>query len=403
MSLQPILRFNANKYGFKAWDKTHLSQIATVTMGQSPSSESYNEDSDGLPLIQGNADIVDGFTKPQRYTTEVTKRCQEGDVILSVRAPVGELGIASEESCIGRGVCAIRANDKSNTAFIYQLLQAKKKQWKTLEQGSTFTAVSGEDVKAFEVVVPTKEEQQKIASFFSIFDEKISITEKRIELFLNLKKWLMIKIFSREIRFKDENNSYYPEWCVKRLGDIATLKNGIAKSKSFFGHGSKFVNLQDVFCKSRLYNSSFGLVEVTEKELRENNLQKGDVLFVRSSVKPEGVGLPCLVEQDLDATTFSGFLIRCRFNATELTDSFKIHLFNSYTFRNEVLRRSTVSANTNINQDNLSIIPVAIPCKEEQKKISTLLDAIDDRIDLSIKKLNKIKTIKRGLLQAMFV
>ena len=175
MSIQPILRFKTNEYGFKAWNKTHLSQIATVTMGQSPSSESYNEDSEGLPLIQGNADIVDGFTKPQRHTTEVTKRCQEGDVILSVRAPVGELGIASEESCIGRGVCAIRANDNSNTAFIYQLLQAKKKQWKTLEQGSTFTAVSGEDVKAFEVVVPTKEEQQKIASFFSALDEKITL------------------------------------------------------------------------------------------------------------------------------------------------------------------------------------------------------------------------------------
>ena len=165
------LRFQSYNKPWK--EKNTLSQIAVVTMGQSPSSESYNEDSEGLPLIQGNADIVDGFTKPQRYTTEVTKRCQEGDVILSVRAPVGELGIASEESCIGRGVCAIRANDKSNTVFIYQFLQAKKKQWKTLEQGSTFTAVSGEDIKTFEVLVPTKEEQQKIAAFFTSFDKKL--------------------------------------------------------------------------------------------------------------------------------------------------------------------------------------------------------------------------------------
>ena len=126
MSMQPVLRFKTNAYALKAWDKTHLSQIAKVTMGQSPSSDAYNEDYEGLPLIQGNADIVDGFTKPSRYTTEVTKRCQEGDVILSVRAPVGELGIASEESCIGRGVCAISACDKCDTAFIYKLLQAKK-------------------------------------------------------------------------------------------------------------------------------------------------------------------------------------------------------------------------------------------------------------------------------------
>ena len=193
-------RFFAQELRFqsynKPWkEKNTLSQIAVVTMGQSPSSESYNEDSEGLPLIQGNADIVDGFTKPQRYTTEVTKRCQEGDVILSVRAPVGELGIASEESCIGRGVCAIRANDKSNTVFIYQFLQAKKKQWKTLEQGSTFTAVSGEDIKTFEVLVPTKEEQQKIAAFFTSFDKKIDIEKKKLNELHRLKTAFMQQMF----------------------------------------------------------------------------------------------------------------------------------------------------------------------------------------------------------------
>ena len=187
------LRFQSYNKPWK--EKNTLSQIAVVTMGQSPSSESYNEDSEGLPLIQGNADIVDGFTKPQRYTTEVTKRCQEGDVILSVRAPVGELGIASEESCIGRGVCAIRANDKSNTVFIYQFLQAKKKQWKTLEQGSTFTAVSGEDIKTFEVLVPTKEEQQKIAAFFTAFDKKIDIEKKKLNELHRLKTAFMQQMF----------------------------------------------------------------------------------------------------------------------------------------------------------------------------------------------------------------
>lgn len=187
------LRFQSYNKPWK--EKNTLSQIAIVTMGQSPSSNSYNEDYEGLPLIQGNADIVDGFTKPQRYTTEVIKRCQEGDVILSVRAPVGELGIASEESCIGRGVCAIRANDKSNTAFIYHFLQAKKKQWKTLEQGSTFTAISGEDIKTFEVVVPAKEEQQKIAAFLTAFDKKIDIEKKKLNELHRLKKAFMQKMF----------------------------------------------------------------------------------------------------------------------------------------------------------------------------------------------------------------
>lgn len=408
----PILRFKDQGRSYPDWVQKKLKDCVTFSKGGSLSKSDLSPHGATPCLLYGELYTTYGeVTKAVINKTDSTEdlvKSQMNDVILPMSGETAEdiakaTCIKQEGVAYGGDLMVLRSKSLDGCFLSYSLNSINRRQISRIAQGKTVVHINPSRVSDISINVACLEEQQKIASFFSIFDEKISITEKRIELFLNLKKWLMIKIFSREIRFKDENNSYYPEWCVKRLGDIATLKNGIAKSKSFFGHGSKFVNLQDVFCKSRLYNSSFGLVEVTEKELRENNLQKGDVLFVRSSVKPEGVGLPCLVEQDLDATTFSGFLIRCRFNATELTDSFKIHLFNSYTFRNEVLRRSTVSANTNINQDNLSIIPVAIPCKEEQKKISTLLDAIDDRIDLSIKKLNKIKTIKRGLLQAMFV
>lgn len=237
-------------------------------MGQSPNSDAYNDDYDGLPLIQGNADIVDGFTKPSRYTTEITRRCQKNDVILSVRAPVGELGIATEECCIGRGVCAIRANDKSETAFIYQLLQAKKKQWKTLEQGSTFTAVSGEDVKAFEVVVPTKEEQQKIAAFFTALGDKIQNNKEKLLLLSKLKASLAREILFHKIAFSSTSS-----WMEVKLSDVSSIVRGRKSSDS-----SLYVGTED------LIKNFGGLKKVRGGSASGIGFEKNDILI--SNIRP---------------------------------------------------------------------------------------------------------------------
>lgn len=117
-------------------ERVKLSDIATVQMGQSPSSQSYNEEERGLPLIQGNLDLQDGRLTPRVYTSEITQQCGAGDVILTVRAPVGEIAIAKFNACIGRGVCAIRPKRNADTMLIYQYLQYYKPKWASLEQGA---------------------------------------------------------------------------------------------------------------------------------------------------------------------------------------------------------------------------------------------------------------------------
>lgn len=151
------------------------------------------------------------------------------------------------------------------------------------------------------------------------------------------------------------------DWKVKKLTEIGTFKNGINKSGEEFGFGYPFVNLMNVFGKTNITNiTQLELVNSNDIERKLYNLRKGDVLFIRSSVKPEGVGLTTLIKDDLKNTVFSGFIIRFRENGS-LIDAFKEYCFNTYNFRNNLIGSSTVSANTNINQDALKNLLIAYP------------------------------------------
>ena len=205
-----------------------------------------------------------------------------------------------------------------------------------------------------------------------------------------------------KLRFKDKNGNAYPEWEENLLGDIGELRNGIAKGSEFFGHGHKFINLQDVFGKDCLYNDDYDLVETSEKERQLNDLKKGDVIFVRSSVKPSGVGLPSVVMEDLKDTVFSGFLIRFREHKLCLNLSYKRYCFIVDSFRREVLKRSSSSANTNINQDNLANIKLKIPCLEEQEKIAGFLSKVDELINECEGEVKDLEEQKKGLMQKIF-
>ena len=175
-----------------SWHTVCLGEICKITMGQSPDSSSYNTDGIGLPLVQGNADITNGITTPLRYTSSPTKTCENGAVILSVRAPVGTVSRANQRVCLGRGVCAITS---SNTDFIYQLLLCYQESWKRIEQGGTFTAISGDDISSFSVSIPDCNLQEHIAVFLSQLDAKIRNEEKILKELQKQKSALLQQIF----------------------------------------------------------------------------------------------------------------------------------------------------------------------------------------------------------------
>lgn len=177
------------------WEEKKLGEVAIITMGQSPESKSYNTELQGMLLIQGNADIKERVTLPRQWTNEPTKTCKIGDLILTVRAPVGSIAKSKHNACIGRGVCSITNKKNSVLEFVYQFLLSYETKWASLEQGSTFSAVSGSDIKSLKLNLPTLLEQQKIANFLLGIDGKIEQVNGELVKTQEFKKGLLQQMF----------------------------------------------------------------------------------------------------------------------------------------------------------------------------------------------------------------
>jgi len=266
-------------------------------------------------------------------------------------------------------------------------------------------SLSRENLYGIKIKTPPLPEQQKIASILTTVDEKIESIDKQIEQTEQLKKGLSQELLTKGIghtEFKDSKIGRIPvEWDVKTLGSIGTFKNGINKGKEDFGHGIPFVNLMDVFGNTAITNKEFGLVLASPQEQNNYNLLQGDVLFIRSSVKPSGVGLTVLVEENLPNTIYSGFLIRYRSKQKYFVNNYKKFCFYENSFRNRLLAKSSVSANTNINQNSLNSLFLALPPLPEQKQIAAILSAVDDKIEILQSKKSNHETLKKGLMEQL--
>ena len=157
------------------WEQRKLGDVTQIIMGQSPDGSTYSETPKDYILVQGNSDIKDGWVEPRLWTTQVTKKADVGDLIMSVRAPAGSMGKTAYNVVIGRGVAAIKGNE-----FIFQSLIKKDIEgfWKKITTGSTFESLNSNDIKNSNLLVPVNEEQIKIGQYFSQLDNLITLHQR---------------------------------------------------------------------------------------------------------------------------------------------------------------------------------------------------------------------------------
>lgn len=226
----------------KVWRKVKLGEIADINMGQSPRSEFYNTHGRGLPFYQGVTDFGEKYPKKSIYCSQPTKIAEEGDIFFSVRAPVGDVNVATEKSCIGRGVAALRMKNKNNE-FLYFLLKHYEKYFKGIAGGTTYESINKDQIKDIELVVPDNpDDQKRIADILSAFDEKIELNNKISRTLEEIaqaifKEWFVNFRFPghEKVKMVDSELGKIPEgWKIGYLGDTKCseiIKPGIKKFK----------------------------------------------------------------------------------------------------------------------------------------------------------------------------
>jgi type I restriction enzyme S subunit len=192
------------------WVWTTLEEISEIVLGQSPPSSTYNTDGEGLPFYQGKLEFGKLYPTPRKWCTKPKKIAQKGDVFISIRAPVGPTNICPEKSAVGRGLAAIRGLNGIQPSFILFLMRRFENEIASRGTGTTFKAITGNQLKSFQIPLPPLVEQEYIISelerCFSIADEVKATIASELTRVERLRQSILKQAFSGKLVSQDPND-----------------------------------------------------------------------------------------------------------------------------------------------------------------------------------------------------
>lgn len=388
----------------ETWPSEKLGNLCKITMGQSPSSKNYSKNSNDTILIQGNADLISGKIVPRIYTSEITKLSYPGDIILTVRAPVGDLAINEFDSCIGRGVCSIKGNK-----FIYYYLESLKDKhvWERLSQGSTFESVNSNDIKNLNLKIPSNSTQNHIINFFTAIDTKIELLQKKHGEYIRFKQYLMQNIFAdksaEKLRF-----DFNDEWRIRRLNEITFYQEGPGvRNYQYTKEGVKLLNVGNFVNNALELDNTDKYISNEEAygKYKHFLVDEGDLLIACSGIKAEYFDekIAFAENKHLPLCMNTSTMRFKSLDENTLNLRYLKYYFQTQSFKKQVFQVMTGSAQFNFGPTHLKYFKIPIPCLDEQIKIYQMFESIDIKILNIYREIMKVKEFKKGLLQQMFV
>ncbi|MDH9610082.1 restriction endonuclease subunit S [Staphylococcus epidermidis] len=327
---------------------------------------------------------------------------QKNDLLLSIVGTIGRTALVKDPINLAfqRSVAIIRFENRLSKLFFLYLFQTHTFKKKLL-RNQVVSAQPGlylGDLGKFFVNYPLNyKEQEKIGSFFSKLDQQIELEEEKLKLLEQQKRGYMQKIFSRELRFKDENGNDYPDWKLKKLSNIADIIGGGTPSTKKSEYWDGDINW---FSPVEIGDKEF--VSTSQRRITEKGLEKssakmlpiGTVLFTSRA----GIGKTAILSKE--ATTNQGF--QSIVPKENDLDSYFLYSMTSILKRNaeKVGAGSTFSE---VSRKQMEQIKLLIPILKEQKQIGRLFQIINRKINKQIHKIELLKQRKKGLLQKMFV
>ena len=404
---KPHLRFA----GFDdTWEQRKLGDVADIIGGGTPSTENP-EYWDGNIDWYAPAEIADQIyvktsqrkITEQGYDNSSAKLLPPGTVLFTSRAGIGKTAILARKGCTNQGFQSIVPHkNELDTYFIFSRTEELKRYGELVGAGSTFVEVSGKQMAAMDLMLPsTIREQQTIGAFFKKIDHLITLHQRKYDKLTNVKKSMLEKMFPKngsnvpEIRFKGFSDA----WEQRKLGELSSLitKGTTPLDKSNMGTVN-FVKIESI-------DNSSGEITITQKitseehegYLRRSQLKENDILFsiagtlgrvtsVKSSI------LPANTNQALA-------IIRLKSGCLKYVKTY----LKGKAVADFIKKNPTIGAQPNLSLEQVSNLEIALPSDIEQEQIGSFFENLDNLITLHQRELEKLKNLKKACLEKMFV
>lgn len=382
------------------WEMKIIKELFNVVSGSTPlrSNTSYYENGN-IPWVKttdlNNSLINNTSEKVTDIALNNLKLLPKDTVLIAMYGgfnQIGRTGILNIKATTNQAISALIKKDDYNSKFLQSYLNFNVKQWRRFAASSRKDPnITKKDIEKFKIPYTCREEQEKIGTFFSKLDRQIELEEKKLELLEQQKKGYMQKIFSQELRFKDEKGNNYPNWKSYQLGEITkTFSGGTPKSNN-----SNYYNGDIPFIRSGEISKQFTELKITENALNNSSaklVEKGDLLYALYGATSGEVA----ISKINGAINQAVLCIKSEESINFLLNFLRLQ-------KQHILKTYIQGGQGNLSASIVKGITIKLPCKEEQTKIGNFLDKVENLIEKQTNKVESLKQRKQGLLQKMFV
>ena len=373
-----------------------LKDIAIINMGQSPDSKTYNEGKEGIPFYQGKSDFGKINPIPRVWCSNPIKIAEKEDILISVRAPIGDTNIATERCCIGRGLASIRPlNENVNQKYLYYLLNSKYKELNKFGTGSTFKAITKDNLCNLKCTqIPDIKEQIEVVKKLDNVSQIIEIKKEQLEQLNTIIKSQFVEMFGN---VNDNKNSYE----IKTLGEVFEfIKDGTHSTPTYTDdkiNGIKFLSAKDV-TKGIINWEDIKYIplELHEQLVKRVKPQKDDILLAKNGT----TGVCAKVDRDEIFDIYVSLAL-LRPKEGYLVD-YLVQAINNDMTKEQFDRSLKGVGVPNLHLGEIQKVKIIVPPIELQNKFAKIVKQIDKQKFEIEKNLKEMQELYESLMQKYF-
>lgn len=379
------------------WEEKTLGEVCTITAGQSPESQFYNTEGNGLPFYQGKKEFTNKYIgAPTVWTTKITKEALAGDILMSVRAPVGPINYATQKCCIGRGLASIRKSEKISNDFLFYYLLSIQEEIGG-HDGAVFNSINRNEIATLKIKLPPLSEQQRIVGILDGAFENIEKAKQNTLQNLNNAKELFESALNRTLKDIENLGEF------KELSSITEVKDGTHDSPKYIKDGIPFITQKNI--KENGFNfitddTKYITIEDHNKFYQRSNVKKNDILI---SMIGANRGMACIVDVDEIFSIKNVGLIKESLNINKY---YLLYYLKTNYAKQYITEKSKGGAQEFVGLTALRAFPILYVAVEEQQKIVQQLDELQEQTkkleQIYTQKLQDLNELKQSILQKAF-